>query len=110
MKSLALLAGRAGSRALVFSSLALIAAVIILFGLPLDMALAQTATTAPAPVGGDMLGGIVSLWGPLLGVIAALVVFFNALAHVIPNSTTNGVLKVLLMVSRVLGLKVPDVQ
>lgn len=70
-------------------------------------AFAQTAT---APVGDGLFGGLISLWGPLLGVLGALVLFFDRLAKVIPNSTTNGFLSILRKVSALLGLKVPDAQ
>jgi hypothetical protein len=72
-------------------------------------AIALDANPVPnSPVGDGLMGGLISLWGPFLGVIAAIVVFFNALARVIPNSTTNGILQVLLKISSVLGLKIED--
>lgn len=78
---------------------------LVLVCLVVSDSFAQTAT---APVADGLLGGLVSLWGPFLGLIAAIVIFFNTLARIIPNSTTSGILKVLLMISSVLGVKVPD--
>ena len=74
------------------------------------VALAQAAAPAAAPVGDGLLGGVVSLWGPLLGLLAALVLFFDRLAKVIPNSGVGGVLTVVRKVAAILGVKVPDVE
>ena len=63
-----------------------------------------------APVADGLLGGLVSLWGPFLGLLAAFVIFFDRVAKVIPNSTTSGLLTVLRKVAAVLGVKVPDAQ
>lgn len=66
------------------------------------------AADVVAPVGNDASGGLVSLWGPTLGIITAVVIFFDRLAKVIPNSTTNTILSILLKVATVLGAKVTD--
>jgi hypothetical protein len=42
--------------------------------------------------------------------IAALVLFFDRLAKIIPNRTDNAILSSLRKLATVLGVKVPDVQ
>ena len=49
-------------------------------------------------------------WESIVGVFAAFVLFFDRLAKLIPSSTTNTVLSILLKISTVLGAKVPDVK
>jgi hypothetical protein len=72
-------------------------------------AFAQGAV-ASAPVGDGVTGGLISLWGPLLGVLVALVTFCDRLAKVIPNSTTSSILNAIRIVATVLGAKVQDKQ
>jgi len=88
----------------------------VLFGAALLVALCavhaayaahDVATAAPPP---DVLAFIVQLYGPACGVLAALVILFERVARVIPNSTTNKILKSLLVVATIFGVKVPDNQ
>jgi hypothetical protein len=68
------------------------------------------ADTAQAPVADGITGGLISLWGPLLGVVTAFVIFFDRLAKVIPNNTTSSILNAVRLVATVLGAKVQDKQ
>lgn len=90
-------------RAVIFAALVL-ACVFLL----LPEAFAQSV--AQAPVGDTLFSGLISLWGPFLGIIAAFVLFFDRLAKVIPNGTTSSVLKGILWAATILGVKVPDNQ
>jgi hypothetical protein len=74
------------------------------------LAVAQTGTggaTGPQP---SIFTDLASLYGPACGIIVALVIFFDRLAKVIPNSTDIKALAFLRKVAAVLGAKVPDVQ
>ena len=112
MKTLARWAGRFGSpypmthRAwnvtpLAFAFTAFAVPVVSLF----YVSLAFAADAAPSP---DVVSSIVSLYGPVCGVIAAVVILCERIARVIPNSTTSKVLKVALVIATILGVKVPD--
>jgi hypothetical protein len=104
---------RARSFALPGAFVALIATAIVtvmcLAMLP-SMAFAEAATVAQAPVADGVTGGLISLWGPFLGVISSLVLFFDRLAKVIPNSTTSAILGGIRVIATVLGAKVQDRQ
>lgn len=83
-------------------------AALIMFGVAGAFAQATTATAPATGIG--WLDQLASLWGPLCGVLVALIMFFDRLAKVIPNSTDNAILSALRKVATVLGVKVPDVQ
>jgi hypothetical protein len=120
MKSLARWAARYGSPYPVASAPGLGLALLIACGrfclavLVCTLLFAATAyaaeAVATAPVGDAVTGGLVSLVGPALGVLSALVIFFDRLAKVIPNGTTSTILTVVRMVATVLGAKVQDKQ
>jgi hypothetical protein len=86
-----------------------VVAVVCLALLP-SMAFAEAATVAQAPIADNATGGLISLWGPFLGVISSFVLFFDRLAKVIPNSTTNAILSGIRVVATILGAKVKDQQ
>jgi hypothetical protein len=86
----------------------LIAAVALLLAWGPSVAFAEAV--AQAPVADSATGGLISLWGPFLGVISALVIFFDRVAKVIPNGTTSAVLQGIRVVATVLGAKVQDRQ
>jgi hypothetical protein len=117
MKKLARWAARFGSlpsvtyRVIGFSRVGalLVCAIVMMLVFSFSFAFADGATVA-APLGDGVTGGLISLWGPLLGVVVALVTFFDRLAKVIPNSTTSTILNAIRIVATVLGAKVQDKQ
>jgi hypothetical protein len=70
---------------------------------------AYAAATPEATLPG-WLDTVAALYGPTCGVLVAVVILCERIARLIPNSTTSKILKVLLLVTTVLGLKVPDNQ
>jgi len=113
MKKLALVASRFGSP---YPRRSAPAPIIFLPVLSLMILVALTGFVlaavmrAPASEPPDLLDTIVALYGPACGVLIALVILCERVARLIPNSTTSRVLKVLLVITTVLGVKVPDNQ
>lgn len=78
--------------------------------IPLLAGYALAAAQITVGTGPDWFTTASALYGPACGVLLAVVILCERIARVIPNSTTNKVLKVLLVVTTIVGLKVPDNQ
>jgi hypothetical protein len=91
--------------------LALVLGIVLLVAMSAHgMAADSVAQAAPKPVGDDLFSGLISLWGPLLGVITAVVILCDRIAKVIPSSSASKFAQVVRTIASVLGAKVPDRQ